>query len=105
MNVHEIPLTPAPQTIQTALNGTIYGLRLYYADAPEAGWCMDIADANGEALVCGIPLVTGCDLLEQYEFLSIGGGGHLYVGTPGNPPAVPTYANLGIDSHLYFETV
>jgi hypothetical protein len=53
-------------------------------------------------LVSGIPLVTGVDLLAPYAYL--GFGGELLVATDGNTAAVPTYANLGTGSHLYFVT-
>lgn len=66
------------------------------------GWVLDIADSANNPLVQGIPLVTGCDLLQQFGHLGIGGA--LWVLTDGDPMAVPTYHNLGSLSHLYFVT-
>ena len=63
---------------------------------------MDIGDVNGNPLVSGIALVTGADLLGQYAYLGI--GGQLIVMTDGDPSAIPTFTNLGIESHLYYVT-
>jgi hypothetical protein len=63
-------------------------------------WVLDIADGAGNDLACGIPLVTGKNLLGQYDYL--GFVGQLWVASDGNTAAVPTFANLGIDSHVYW---
>lgn len=101
MPAFEIPTGPSPRTMSINLGTALYGLRFAYADAPEAGWFMDISDSTGASLVCGVPLVTGADLLAQYGYLGI--GGKMWVATAGDPGAVPTFANLGLASHLYFE--
>ena len=101
MSVYEIPLSPTPQTLSIVLAGVTYNLRFDYANAPEAGWYMDISDASLNPLVCGVPLVTGADLLAQYGYLGI--GGKLFVATDGDAGAVPTFTNLGVDPHLYFQ--
>lgn len=96
----EIPLSPDPQTFVIALGGEIFRLRFTYATASGGGWILDIFDSNGNALVCGIPLVTGADLLEQYRHLGIPGG--LYVQGDPDPDDVPTFENLGSDSTLFW---
>jgi len=63
-------------------------------------WVLDIADVSSDPIVQGIPLVTGCDLLAQYAYLGI--PGQLVVQTDGSPDTMPTYANLGTNSHLYY---
>lgn len=68
----------------------------------QGGWAVDIASSNGSPIVNGIPLVTGCDLLAQYRHL--GFAGELRVQTSSDPDAVPTWANLGNQSHLYWIT-
>lgn len=102
MITYEIPLSPNPQVFGIVLSGTSYRMTFVYRDAPGAGWVMDIADANDNPLVCGIPLVTGIDLLSQYRYLGFVGG--LVVDSDGNPDDVPTYDNLGITSHLWYIT-
>jgi len=99
---YEIPLSPTPQTFSILLAGISYQLTVRYTDAPMGGWLLDIADQNGDNILCGAPLVTGHDLLEQYAYLGI--DGQLIVQTDADPDAVPTFNNLGVESHLYFVT-
>ena len=99
MATFEIPLTPAAQTFLIALAGVQYQMTLQWRDAVNnGGWVLDIADASGNPLVGGIPLVTGVNLLAQYEYLEI--EAELWVQTDA-ADVVPTYTNLGIQSHLY----
>ena len=97
MIVYEIRLQPKAQTLKCDMFGYEVNLRLIYAG--EAGWVLDIHDTQDMPLICGIPLVTGVDLLAPYA--SVGLDVILYVETDGDPDAVPTYENLGIGAHLY----
>ena len=96
---YEIPLSSTPQTFQIPLAGVTYQLTVRW-NWVNASWILDIADSSGSAIVSGIPLVTGADLLEQYGYLNLGGS--LYVQTDNDPNAVPTYADLGTTGHVYF---
>lgn len=98
----EIPLSPSPQTFAITLNGIAYNLTFVYRMSPDGdgGWIMDIADGNSNPLACGLPLVTGSDILGQFRYLGIGGA--LAVGTDGTPLDVPAFTDLGVTSHLYF---
>lgn len=98
----EIPLSPNPQTFTVSLSGTEYRLTVQWRDAEGAGWVVDIADTSGNPIIQGIPLVTGVNLLDQYAYL--GFTGVLWVQTTADPYAVPTFDNLGVDSHLYWYT-
>ncbi len=102
MATYEIPLTATPQSFSIVLEDVTYRFTLKYVTAPMGGWLFDIADQDGNDILCGAPLVTGHDLLEQYGYLNI--GGQLYVQTDADPDAVPTFDNLGVQSHVYFET-
>lgn len=102
MTTYEIPLTAEPQRFRITLSGVEYQLAIHWRNAAEAGWVLDIADSSGAAIVNGIPLVTGCDLLEQYRHL--GFVGSLWVQTTADPDAAPTFDNLGTGSHLYWWT-
>jgi hypothetical protein len=66
---------------------------------------VDIYDEGGTtAILLGTPMVTGCDLLEQFGYMPLGARTVFTAMTvgPGLPPDdVPTFTNLGIDSHLY----
>jgi hypothetical protein len=81
-----------------SLGGVTYNLRTTWnTQAP--GWMLDISDANNNPLIQGIPLVSGYDLLGQYQYM--GFGFSLYVLTQGDPLAVPTYANLGGNANVF----
>ena len=97
----EVPLSPQAQVFSIPLAGVTYRLTLQWRIG--CGWVMDVADQSGNAIVNGIPLVTGVDLLAPYP--DKGFGGMLLVQTDGNVDAAPTYANLGVRSHLYFVTL
>jgi hypothetical protein len=96
----EIPLTPTPQLFSVQLGTTTYNMTLLWRDDPEQGWVLDIADSQDNPIVSGIPLVTGADLLAQYEYLNF--GGQLIVQSDSDPLSVPTFTNLGQTSHLYW---
>ncbi|MEE3504830.1 hypothetical protein QN399_00885 [Pseudomonas sp. 10C3] len=98
----EIPMTPTPQTFVVSLSGVSYRLTAQWRNSEGAGWVLDIADNSGTPIIQGIPLVTGINLLDQYDYLGL--GGVLWCQTTADPDAVPTFTNLGIDSHLYWFT-
>jgi hypothetical protein len=112
---YEIPLSGAPQRFSVTVpfeSGnnalTSYVMTFQYRAADPAtaggcGWTLDIADQAGTPILCGMPLVTGADLLGQYAYLNL--GGHLAVRSEGIPDAVPTFENLGSGSHLYWVTL
>ena len=94
---YTIPLRPEPQSFGITLAGREYRLTVRWMDALEAGWMLDIqTPENAAPIVMGIPLVTGCDLLEQYAYLEF--GGELWV--EGEMPATPD--NLGTEVELVF---
>jgi len=96
----EIPIKPAqPQTLTVALSNVNYGMYFKWFDVAKV-WLVDIADANGNPIVVGVPLTTGSDLLSQYKHL--GFVGELWCATDGNPDAQPTFETLGATSHLYY---
>lgn len=97
----EVALDNFAQKFSISLSGVTYNLTLVFNTMSDC-WVLDIADINNVPLVCGIPLVTGHDLLEQFEYLGIGGG--LLCLTDSTPEVVPTYDNLGTSGHLYYIT-
>lgn len=97
-----VPLQPQPQTFTVALSGVIYTFTVQYRNTAMGGWVLDIGDANNVPIVQGIPLVTGANLLDQYDYLGFVGA--LWVQTLDNPDAVPTFQNLGTDGLLYYVT-
>jgi hypothetical protein len=99
----EIPLSGANQTFAITLNGTSYVLRFIFCQTTDSNacWLLDINDQNDAPIVCGIPLITGTDLLGQYQYLNF--GFILYCFSDSVSSAIPTFANLGTTSHLYFQ--
>jgi uncharacterized protein DUF6983 len=98
-----VPLENTAQTFNILLGGVGYTMTCRWNDAPDAGWELDIADAlTGTVIVSCVPLITGGDCLAGLEYLGI--NGQLIVYTDGDPNAVPTFENLGIESNLYFVT-
>ncbi|WP_283149018.1 phage baseplate plug family protein [Silvimonas soli] len=98
----EIPLSATPQTFPITLSGVDYRMTVQFRNADQGGWVLDVADGQSNPLVQGIPLVTGVNLLAPYGHL--GFTGRLWVQTTNDPDAIPTYANLGTDSHVYWVT-
>lgn len=96
---HEIPLTPVPQRFSISLNGVTYQLRSVW-NAIAQVWVVDIADSSGQPVVSGIPLVCGANLLEQFDYLAI--GGELIAQSDNDPNSPPTFDSLGSTGHLYF---
>lgn len=102
MATFKIPLSPKPQRFTITLGGVDYRMTVSYKNVPEGGWVLDVATLEDAPIVSGIPLVTGANLLEQYAHLGI--AGRLFVQTATDPDAVPTFANLGTESFLFWVT-
>jgi predicted Zn-dependent protease with MMP-like domain len=108
---YTLPLQPNAQVFTVPLSGVTYTLTFNYRDVPswlatladQGGWVMDIGDSQNNAIIQGIPLVTGANLLAQYAYL--GFVGTLWVQTLSDPDAVPTYQNLGSDGLVFYVTV
>jgi len=101
MPIYEIPLSPDAQTLEISLGGVDYQLRVLW-NSSSLSWVVDFLSIDGTPVVLGIPLVTGANLLEQFDYLNFGGS--LTASTYGDINAIPTFENLGIMGHLYFTT-
>lgn len=96
----EVPLTPQAQKFSIPIAGETYGMTMQYRDAEDGGWMMDLANSAGKALASGIPMVTGTDLLGQLKHLGV--NAVMGMVNSGGGDDAPTFANLGISSHLVF---
>lgn len=104
-HVFEIPFTPKAQQITANLSGVDYKLSIRYSNYNY--WIMDITDIDDVPVLSGIPIVTGTDLLGQFAYLDLAKEAVIVALTlvGGRPSdAIPTYKNLGIDSHVYYVT-
>ena len=101
MSLYKIPLTPTPQTFNINLADREYRLTVRWnAAIGGESWWLDIATPDrGEPILSGIPIVTGVDLLGQYEYMNFGGALVCY---SGSSDAIPTFDNLGTENELLF---
>lgn len=103
METFLIPLLNIPQDFLITLANRELRLVTKWNPSDEGGWVLDIHDGETDtSIIAGIPMVTGADLLEQYEYLGL--NGKLVVFTDGAETQVPTLENLGTESNLYFQT-
>lgn len=103
MQTFLIPLSNVPQDFTITLSDRELRLVTKFNPSEEGGWTLDIFDAEtDESIIANIPMVTGADLLAQYEYLNL--NGRLIVFTDGDELATPTLENLGVESNLYFQT-
>lgn len=103
METFLIPLLNVPQDFNITLANRELRIVSKWNPSTEAGWVLDIYDGVSDAaIVMNVPMVTGADLLEQYEYLGL--NGKLVVYTDGAETAVPTLENLGVESNVYFQT-
>ena len=101
MEIYLLPLTNAPQRFDIDLGGTDYIVQCRW-NPENPSWIVDLWRAdNGNSLFCNLPLVTGVDLLVQYQHIITGS---LYIYTDGNEDEAPTMESLGNESNLYYIT-
>jgi hypothetical protein len=109
---YEIPTVSGhPFTERVTVLGVTYSLYFCWNWVSKC-WVLDLWDQTGTVpILRGIPIVTGCDLLEQFAYLSAApvavGRSILTAMTigPGVPPDdVPTFTNLGKEGHLFIST-
>jgi len=94
-----VPLLPQNQEFDIALAGQSYHLVVRWNSFSNS-WILDVEDSQRNPLVSGIPMVTGCDLLEQYQYVGIAGA--FLVQSTNDPDLVPDYSSLGSTGNLFF---
>jgi len=97
-----IPLTPQPQTFNISLLGTVYVITISW-NRPASCWVMDMFTAQNVLIIGGIPLVTGCNLLEQFAYL-FPVPFAFYCQSQLDQYSIPTYTDLGITNQFLFVT-
>jgi hypothetical protein len=95
----EIPLSSQPQKFSIELNKVEYNISFQWCE-PAKCWKLDIYDINNAAILTGIPLITGVNLLEPFPYLNF--NGQLIVQTDYDLDAVPNFDNMGTNGHLYW---
>lgn len=101
MTTLTLPFSGVPETFSTQLGSVGYRITALWRDndAGMGGWVIDLADADSNPILQGVPLITGADLLEQFGYLGL--GFKLYVQTVQDPDATPTFENLGSDANVF----
>ena len=99
--VYELPFTARPQYVSVRLVGTLYRFKLAW-NVPAQCWVVDIMNPDGTLLYCGMPLVTGEDLLKQFEYLGIRGQMVVFTDQTATGGLVPDFDDLGSNGHVYF---
>ena len=99
MAVFLVPFVPAqPQSLQISIGGITYTIKVRWCD-PFNCWILDLLDTTDNPILQGVPMITGADLLEQYNYLGLQFS--LVVQTNNDVNAVPTFVNLGSQGNLY----
>ena len=93
--IKAIPLIPASQTLSINISGETYNLRIIWRNTE---YVLDLLDKEKNSIITGIALVTGCNLLRQYEYLNL--GFNMFISTDVNKTIDPEYKTLGVSSHL-----
>ena len=100
MATFKIPLTNIPQRFEIVLSGVSYIMVVRWFDGQQL-WVFSLIDIDTEEiLINDMPLVTGQDLLEQWEHLLIPGA--LICFTAGDDLVPPTLENLGTEANLFY---
>jgi hypothetical protein len=100
---YKVPFTPEALRMEVSLGGVFYIFKTYW-NVPMGCWILDIYDDVELPMVRGIPLVTGGDLVEQFEYLGFGGM-LLIWSTEGPWHALPSFTSLGENTNVYFVPV
>lgn len=104
MTMLRIVTTPEPDTTQRVqLDGSVYALRLVWSQRGTC-WHMDIGDADGDAIITGIRMVTLMPLLYRFRYLAVPPGEFWFLDTKAEG-AAPTLEQMGDRFRLYYEPI
>ena len=98
-NAYLVPAQSQNQEFDISLNGVTYRFKLRWNSKSNC-WMLNIYNDQNELVLPSIPLVTGCDLLEQFAYLGLDGA--LVVQSTNNPDLVPSFSALGSTGNLFF---
>lgn len=101
MSIARITTTPYPDTTQRVeLDGVVYTLRLRWSERGEC-WHFDLSDADGDAILSGVRLVTGFPLLYRFRYLGVPPGELFFFDLRGLG-GQPTLEEMGDRYRLYY---
>lgn len=103
VQVFKIPLTTDSQSFNINLSGVALTLITRWNQYIPA-WELGFQNASTQqSIYTFVPLVTGTDLISQFQYNNILPGSLLCF-TDGDEDQVPTENNLGVSSNLYYIT-
>lgn len=94
----EVNLTSKNQEFDIQLNKVNYRFKVTYMEF--CGWVLDIKTSQGEVMLAGVPLVSGIDILQQYQYMGFNGS-LFFVCEDMEDELSPN--ELGRKNKLYFE--
>ncbi len=94
-NIVEIPLQATNQELDIQMGNNNYHLKVTYMEF--FGWILDVSTQTKEVILCGIPLVHGIDIFEQYKYLGFNGKLIFNCNEPESE-----FDSLGNNNKLYF---
>jgi hypothetical protein len=98
---YSLPVKPYAVKFRIMVGNTDYWFQTQYREAEEAGWVLDLLDANEQPMIMGIALVAGLDLMWQYHHMGVG---FSLVLKTREDRGTPTYESLGTDDELLLVT-
>jgi hypothetical protein len=103
MRLYEIPVQPRRnQRLRISLGGTFYWLTLTW-NAYAGCWQLHIDSDQEVRLLSSLAVVTGLNILEQFDYLNIGNGGMMVAQADhAHPDDIPAWENLGETTHLFW---
>ncbi|MBX6956720.1 hypothetical protein EX227_02800 [Providencia rettgeri] len=96
----DMNLLARSQEFDIQLSGVNYHLSVTYRGP--AGWTLDIMTQDKELILAGIPIVSGVDILEQYQYM--GFKGSLFFVCEDMEDEL-SYEQFGVRNKLYFKTI
>lgn len=102
MSLQTIPVTSAPGQVfgvSVTINATVqsFNCTINFNETAQY-WILNIYQGDGTPIILGMPMVTGLNLLRQYQYLGIGS---IYVwNVAGVTTDSPNASNLGVDFQL-----
>jgi hypothetical protein len=100
----KVPLIVGSQTLKISIGGIKYSLAVTWRNdlGGQGGYVLDINDGLGNPIADGLAMNDQTNLLDDLEYLSIGGGVRMYVESSSGAVGPVPYSTLGGDFNLYW---
>lgn len=96
-NICQVPLRAQNEVFDIDLGNSSFRMRLYWNKVMGA-WIFDLMDSDGNPITQHQPLVTGVNILDQFNYKELGGIFVVY-------KDMPDKTNLGSVNNLYWITL